>query len=297
MMNYDNFVEFMKADLKQLLGEEYQIEATQITKNNGVKLDALTIRTAGDPVSPVIYMEPLYKEYTNGSPIERLAQMVVARIKSECKFAGVLAEQIMSSEAAHSRIAFRLVSKKENEKLLEEIPWKSWNDLAIIFYLDLGTNEGRQITTIIHNQQAEAWNLSPDELFELAKVNTPKLCPSIIGQLEHVLFGWDEDDQITPCESIVPTFFILSNECGINGATCILYKDIVKDFANKLGSDLLILPSSIHEVLLLKYDTELELELFKNMVQHVNAEDVPKEDILSDNVYLYRRDTDWIEVV
>ena len=68
-----------------------------------------------------------------------------------------------------------------------------------------------------------------------------------------------------------------------------LYEDTIKDFADKIGSDLIILPSSIHEVLILADNHTHEYEMFRDMVRHVNAEDVPKEDILSDELYLYRR--------
>lgn len=60
---------------------------------------------------------------------------------------------------------------------------------------------------------------------------------------------------------------------------------------------MIILPSSIHEVLLVVYEEELCMEELKEMVRHVNQTEVAKEEILSDNVYIYSRKTDKISIV
>ena len=157
------------------------------------------------------------------------------------------------------------------------------------------TREEKQITTIIHNRQARAWNITADELYELAKENTPKIYPSMMGRLEHLVFGWDEDkEEMVPLDTELPILFILSNQSGINGAICMLYEGVLKEFAEKIDTDLLILPSSIHEVLIHRYGEDLDVEVFKNMVRSVNENDVPKEDILSNSVYVYTRHDDKI---
>lgn len=209
-----------------------------------------------------------------------------------------LREATKSFEAAREHIAFRLISKERNEELLKDIPWKPWEDLAIIYYLHFGVMDDKQITTIIHNYQMEKWDLSLDELHELAKENTLKLCPSTIGRLDHMLFGWkEEEEKMCQLDPALPVLYVLSNQTGINGSICMLYDNVLKEFADMLESDLIILPSSVHEVLLLKYDIDVNLELFKNMVRCVNEEDVPPEEVLSDSVYIYFREKDQISMV
>lgn len=289
-MNYSSFCEYLLASLVNQMEKGVTITKETIRKNNNVSLDAFIIRMPDVSGAPVVYLPPLYKTYRDGSSIDKIAQAILARLKKELPLSLELAEQARSLESARNKIAYRLISQKDNDELLKDIPWIPYLDLAVIFYLHLGVKDDKQITTIIHNHQADAWNLSPIQLYELARENTPKLCPSTIGRMDHILFGWDEeDDTFAPCETGLPTLYILSNQTGINGAVCMLYDGIIKDFADRIGSDLIILPSSIHEVLIVPDSHDQEYEIFRQMVRNVNAEDVPKEEVLSDEIYLYRR--------
>lgn len=290
-MNYSSFCDYLLAALRNQLDPDTTITKERIRKNNNVFLDALIIRLPDSASAPVIYLEPLYQSYKDGSSIDKISHLITARLEIEIPLSLELAKGAHTLDIVRNKIAFRLVSKKENEALLRDVPWVPFLDLAVIFFLHFGIRDEKQITSVIHNHQANSWNLSPEDLYEIAKVNTPRIYPDTINRLEHLVFGWDDDvEKLTPCEICLPTLYVLSNQTGINGAACILYEDTIKDFADKIGSDLIILPSSIHEVLLLADDHAHEYEMFRDMVQHINAEDVPREDVLSNEVYLYRRD-------
>ena len=194
-MNYSSFCEYLLAALVNQMEHGVTISKETIRKNNNVSLDAFIIHMPDVTSAPVVYLQPLYKAYRDGSPIDKIAQTVLARLKKELPLSLELAEQARSLESARDRIAYRLISKKDNKELLNDIPWVPFLDLAVIFYLHLGVKDDKQITTVIHDHQANSWNLSPEELYELAKENTPRLCPSTIGRLEHMLFGWDEEEQ------------------------------------------------------------------------------------------------------
>ena len=97
----------------------------------------------------------------------------------------------------------------------------------------------------------------------------------------------------------VPTLYVLTNDAAHNGAACVLYPDKLKDLADEFGSDLLILPSSIHEVLIIADSenfTEHDYHVFCNTIKNVNRESIQPEDFLSDNMYLYRRETDNLQI-
>ena len=90
--------------------------------------------------------------------------------------------------------------------------------------------------------------------------------------------------------------YVCSNSQKVNGAGVILYKDLLKQFAEKTGSDFYILPSSIHETLLVPVSDQMEVEALRSMVREVNATQVAPEEVLSDNVYIYRREDDKISL-
>jgi len=297
MMSFEKFIEWVTDDLQRLLGEDYRIETTSVRKNNGVELKALIVRNKNHNAAPVIYLEPLYQTYKKGSSIDALTKKILVRMENELPFSMEITERAYNLEAVRDRIGYRLISKNKNEELLKEIPWKPWQDLAIIYYLNMGVKDDNQVSTIVYNHQMKKWNLSADDLHELAKENMPKMCPSIIGRLDHLILGFDkEEEDMISCDPRLPVLYVLSNQTNINGASSVLYNGVLKEFADTLDSDLIILPSSVHEVLLLRYSETVDLEMFKNLVRRVNEEDVPAEDVLSDNVYLYFRKEDDIRI-
>lgn len=86
----------------------------------------------------------------------------------------------------------------------------------------------------------------------------------------------------------------MSNPYGFHGAAVSLYDGVLRNFAEKLGSDLIILPCSVHETLIIPYKEDIDNARINEMVAHINRTEVAKEDVLSDNAYLYRRETDVV---
>lgn len=91
-----------------------------------------------------------------------------------------------------------------------------------------------------------------------------------------------------------PALHVLTNRCGIYGASCMLYRDIIKDFADQEETDVIILPSSIHEVLLFPDHLMFDHAFLCRTVQEINREDVSEEDVLSDRIYIFSRETGTI---
>ena len=81
--------------------------------------------------------------------------------------------------------------------------------------------------------------------------------------------------------------YVLSNADKLNGAAALLDAKTMEDISEKLGGDFVVLPSSIHEVLLVKDDGNASLPELKNMVEEVNATQVAPEEKLTDSVYHY----------
>ena len=81
------------------------------------------------------------------------------------------------------------------------------------------------------------------------------------------------------------------------GASVMLFKDPLRDFANYMGHDLYILPSSIHEVILLLDDEYVQSsEELREMVRETNRMVVDQEEVLSDHIYNYDREKDEIRI-
>jgi len=129
--------------------------------------------------------------------------------------------------------------------------------------------------------------------------NTPALLTYELRDMSDVLI---ELMVGVPCNSMKEEFeymvpmYVLSNKSKLNGSGCIFYHNLLHNLCEKLECDLYILPSSIHEVILIPaYDHDSYDEL-TSMVKEVNSTQLSKEEILSDHVYFYSRETGQISM-
>ena len=83
--------------------------------------------------------------------------------------------------------------------------------------------------------------------------------------------------------------YILTNQKGINGASCLLYPDVMNKLSEEFQSDFYVFPSSIHELILVPTHDNKSNNEYSNMVREINATQVAREEVLSDHVYYYSR--------
>lgn len=294
-MNYTSFCESLRQSLLSQLAPETAVTLQKIRKNNGIVTDAFCIRTPDTSYSPIVYLSQLYDDFLSGADIRNICQNILACLDQKPPFSAGLLDKIRDFDSARDRVAYRLISKEANEDLLSDIPWVPYLDLAMVFYLYLDAGPDGQTTALIHNQQLGFWNISTDDLYLLSLINTPSLFPPVIRKLEDLLYESGDGAGIWPEEPMPrspepdPPLYILTNRPGIHGAACLLYQDIIKDFADRTNSDVLIIPSSIHEVILIPDSHIYNYQEIRDMIRIVNSEDVPAEDRLSDQLYLFSR--------
>jgi hypothetical protein len=216
------------------------------------------------------------------------------------------ASLVTDFSACKERICYKLVNADRNRELLADAPHIIvCDDLAVLFYI-LVSNDGEGTATItVRNNMTDLWGVEEDELFKIALLNTQRLFRGSVMSMASVmmdLLSDRMDDEYSSeffdmvvSEDMVP-MYVCSNSQKVNGAGVILYKDLLKQFAEKTGSDFYILPSSIHETLLVPVSDQMEVEALRSMVREVNATQVAPEEVLSDNVYIYRREDDKISL-
>lgn len=84
--------------------------------------------------------------------------------------------------------------------------------------------------------------------------------------------------------------YVLSNKSRVDGAACMLYPNLIQDFAEAIQSSFYIIPSSIHELLLLPTRHLEESQEIKSMIREINDTQVSAEEILSYSLYLYDKE-------
>lgn len=291
-MEYKEFVEYIKMNAGYIAGEGGNITINHVIKNNGCEMDGLVIMEKGKDIAPTIYLDSFYELYTNGENIKNIIRQIEVIYEQNKNNVTFDVNILKHFDTIKDKIVYKVVNYRSNEKLLEQVPHKRILDLAVVFYCLLDNEYGRSATALIYNNNLKNWNVTIDDLYKAALKNTPDLLHSKISSMA-ALFekcGVNVDGEEVDLKDYVPSdMYVLTNESKLNGAACILYENVLYDFAQKLGADLYILPSSVHEVILLPKLSMFEKDELVNMVKEVNTEGVAADEVLSDHVYEYNR--------
>ena len=291
-MEYKEFVEYIKMNAGYIAGEGGNITINHVIKNNGCEMDGLVIMEKGKDIAPTIYLDSFYELYTNGENIKNIIRQIEVIYEQNKNNVTFDVNILKHFDTIKDKIVYKVVNYRSNEKLLEQVPHKRILDLSVVFYCLLDNEYGRSATALIYNNNLKNWNVTIDDVYKAALKNTPDLLHSKISSMA-ALFekcGVNVDGEEVDLKDYVPSdMYVLTNESKLNGAACILYENVLYDFAQKLGADLYILPSSVHEVILLPKLSMFEKDELVNMVKEVNTEGVAADEVLSDHVYEYNR--------
>lgn len=296
-MTYQNFKELIQNMVQDALGSAYQVNMQSITKNNNTRLDGLTILTDELNISPTIYLNHYYRQYEHGKTAEQICEEILAIYRDNCPASNIDISFFTDYDKLKDHIIFKLVHYERNKNLLECVPHIRVLDLALVFCCLVDASPSGTATILIYNQHLQLWHLDRDTLYQLATKNTPVLLPYEIRDMSDVisdLFSNTESFSAAESFSDIVPMYVLSNRTKLNGSACMLYHSLLHDFANTIDSDLYLLPSSVHEVLILPTYIENTPQELSDIVKEVNDTQLTKEEILSDHVYLYSRETGQI---
>lgn len=310
MMKYDQFLSRIKALVKKRMGGGYLVDINHVIKNNSIQLDGLIILKDGEKITPNIYLNGYFESYLEGDSIEDIVDKIVNSYEETMEEGEreALCIQYELNEMKSS-IIYRLVNYNKNTNLLNEIPHLRFLDLAVTFHCLVKDNENGIGTIRITNKHINDWNITLEDITEMASINTPTLLPASIRSMNEVIKdilnkemelqslenSLDSENEIIEVsdqmkQDAMIDMYVLSNTKGINGASCLLYPDVVKELSDKLNTDFYILPSSIHEIILVKNNDKIDKNVLHEMVIDVNYTQVAEDEILSNNIYFYSRE-------
>lgn len=306
MISFERFVERMRKEQVKRFQGSLNIEVQRIKTNNGVYMTGLIGKKPGDGEGMVVYLDSYYDAYQEGMVLEQLFNDIYDMFNTFEK-ADLPLNELEHFHQAKDKIFYKLVNYEKNLLLFNDIPHIPYLDLALTFHVIVGRDEKGQSTCMISHKERKKWGIDIETLYEMAKKNTPKLFPVSLCSMGQIMEeiskkyrgnGYIEVglDELLSAVMSKP-LYIAGNTCGVNGAGAVLYPDMLKNFSFMVESDVVLLPFSVHEFVLLPYSNKLDIKSLKKMVEHINRVDVPKTDILSDNVYLYDRENDKISIM
>ena len=289
------FCDLLMDEIEAQKPEGMRVIRNTVTKNNGVSELGITLSKPGESVSPNIYIGPCFEAFLQGKPLGSIAADIISQSEEAGRQLHFDTEEFVNWDRARQRIVFKLVNRQWNEKLLEEIPYQPYMDLAMVFYYllppdgkqDTDDRAADNATILIHNSHLNMWQVKSEEVAAVAGQNTPRLLPAAIIGMGELLKKLMSGRQIP--EELVENcgLYVMSNASRINGAATMAYPDAVRRFADSCGKNLYIIPSSVHEVILIP-ETGREQGL-NEMVAQVNETQLDPKEVLADHVYYYDR--------
>lgn len=293
-MEYREFLENVRKEVESRYDSNVNVTLNHVMKNNGTELDGITIMEKDKNIAPTIYINSFYDRYREGVSLKAVVSEIIRIYNQNKNSININADYFENYENVRKTIVYKLVNYQKNKKLLEDVPYKRVLDLAVVFYCLIEQRKGVSATALIHNEHLRIWNVTEDEIYNDALKNTPVLLAGSIVPMSKILSEIagtapvDNDEKV--CEYTgEDILYVLTNSSRVNGAACILYDNLLKKFANDVHSDLYILPSSVHEVIIVPKKNAFDKSELADMVREVNEHGVSQDEILSDNVYEYNR--------
>lgn len=292
-MNFNEFVENVVKILQEKMGEDYGVKVTNVTKNNDIQLTGVIMMRETDKISPTIYLEEPYRQYSEGTDLHEITDRIAALYEAQMEDLHLDMNFFGEFGYVKDKIFHKLINYSQNRNLLEDVPHFKWCDLAVVFYYSMEEEKLGRASVLIHNNHLDMWDQTADTLYQTAQHNMRQSMPELLVPMQELISEMtgvrlDEEDV---------RMYVLTNKEKMYGASAMLYSDEISKLAERLHSDLLILPSSVHEVLLLPDNQEREYEFFRQMVEEVNTTQVEPEEILSYNLYRYNRKEGDIEEI
>ena len=280
----EKFVEDVRRELFYQKGRrDIDITIHQVDKLNE-SYDAMTVRSEGSIIGVSFNLEYYVGAYEDGVAYQNVVERAVADIEKHIDFD---ITSIWDYRRTKEMLSMEVVSAERNAHVLENVPHKIMEDLAIVYRVNV--IDGGMV--LVNNNLLDLYGTSPEQLHMDAVKNAPIIKPVVLKGINQVLTEMmsPEEKQSMDLDAmgLDEMMYVATVPDKIKGAGVLAYDTFLDDAARKLGGDFFILPSSVHEILLIKDDGEASYVELEHMVKEVNATEVSEDEKLTDSVYHY----------
>ena len=303
MMSFEEFTENILQEICDRADGVFQIRRQDVTKNNNVKLTGISVMKEEADIGPCIYLNEFFGEYESGGMnFDEIVDEVYRQIlkHKDDEVPDFDTEGFLNWETVKGTIYAKLVNAEQNKEQLEKIPHRSFMDLAVVYYAVARDHAQEEFGVIpIHNGHMEKWGQDEEALYQTAMGNMRAAGEPYFVSMETVIKSFLPDTVVPGEREHKPEkdMYILTNGRKKYGASEILDKSTLRMIADQVGDGFVVLPSSLHETIVLPSKDEAEYEWLAGMVREVNDTHVDIEERLSYHVYVYSRDEDALQIV
>ena len=290
-LSFNEFVDAVKEGIKEHLPEKFQnaeVRVEPFQKLNTAYL-GLQVRRDDQTVVPNINLSAMFdeyqrEEYTMAAMLTVIAQQVQLSPEMQTGW-------LKDYDQVKEHLFIRVSDAKENEAFLALSPHKEVDGLAISYHIAFEGQHGMEASTAVTYGMMKMYGVTEEQLHADALESSQRLYPvkfrSMNKIMEELMGGVDADMMPAMGPQDSPQLMVLTNMQGIHGAGALFYPGQLETIAQQVGSDFFVLPSSVHETLIMADDGTAEPDSLQFMVREINRSTVAPEDRLSDFVYHY----------
>lgn len=299
-MDFEKFVEEVKSRITDFLPEKYANANVSVREQEKINSNytGMMVELEGRTANPTINLERFYEEYQNGQLMEDVLYDIAKIIQMEGPEVDV--SRLADYDKVKDSLFIRVCNSKENEDFLKNVPHVEVEDMAVTCHILVAKDFRGISSTPVTNDMLKMYGIREEQLFDNALESSPKVNPPEIVNMDELLEGMYREqfemmgyseNQIEEMLEDMPhsdiPMIVVTNTDRVNGAAVLFYNDVMDEIGEKLNGNFFVLPSSLHETIVVPDNGEMEYKELLAMVTEINATEVDTRDKLTDQVYHY----------
>ena len=299
-MQTQEFTQYVKDHIKEYLPPEYEtakVSVEAVTKSNDRMLSGLTVLREGENFSPTVYLEPYAEQVAQGRPMEDALREIAEIQTIHHAHAPVEVSTFMDYEAIRPMLSMKLCDPETNREYLKDKPYMPCGELAVFYRIQIEKSEDGIVSAAVTNHLLEGWGITKVQLHMDAVQAENERNPVRFYSMEDVMaeaMGFAKPDnlfdQAAPLPLDFTPMYVLTNPDKVDGAAVLARDGVPEKIGELVGGNYFVLPSSIHEVLIVPDNGNMQAKELETMVREINRTQVSPEERLSDKVQYYDRE-------
>lgn len=287
-MQFDEFKKYVADNIKVYLPQEYksaEVSVRQATKNNDISLSALCI-VGEHKTTPSIYLEQFYVHHLFGMPMGDVMEYIADTYLNSLRPDINITAEDFTYEKVKDSIGVSVCNAARNQKMLQDVPHEIKEDFALTYHVKVSLGEEGEGVIQIHNSHLDMWGIDENTLRETAWYNMEHHFPYQLSDV-HDMVEAEFNVSKMPEYGRNATMYMLSNSDRFHGAVYMFDSKAMSEVAKKFGTDMLVVPLSVHECVLLKNDEIADVDELKEMVEYIYKTRIRPEHALTADIYLF----------
>lgn len=290
-MNFEEFKKQLMEDIPERISSDSKVivEENNVDKLQNESYQGIVVRKEGDPIGVTLNAQTMYEhmDFNDVSYEEMLSNAVDIVQRGFEQTPDIDVANLTNYEVMKEHLVMQVVPTDGNEGMLSNIPHKEMEDMSIVYRFEMDSDEQGHATILVTNAMLDRFEITPEQLHQDAQDFAPINEPAVIQNMAEVLAEMMGPEMADMMPDDAMPMFVASVPNRFQGAGILAYPDFMEQAKKQMGGDFFVLPSSLHEVILLPDNGEMDRTALEEMVQEVNATQVEPEDRLSDHVYHY----------